>query len=49
MFDKKENDWKYWDENGKEIPAPKENHLINQRGQREFYIDGVKVENKSAK
>lgn len=43
-FDKKNSDWKYWNENGVEIPEPPNNEALHiGRGSQTCYIDGGKV------
>lgn len=50
-FSKKNADWKYWNENGEEIPEPISSEDGHSRRGPQYYIDGVNVtdENKKKK
>ncbi len=42
-YDKKNTDWKYWNEKGDEIPKSNSKDLHVRRKTQTYYIDGVKV------
>jgi hypothetical protein len=42
-FNKKNSDWKYWNSDGKQIPAPDEGSNIKIRGKTTYFIDGIKA------